>query len=265
MEITSSSNPTFKTLLSLLTSKGIKKENQFFLMGQDLIFEFFKSENKKKFKVINQVRTKKMNPLSQTTAPELVFPADLFAELDIIGTNYPMLVLQKPDTSASHGEFDLASKPWPKPRQLVPVLPLGDPSNLGAALRSCQAFGATTVLLTEEAANPYLPKSVKSSAGAVLNLYLHRVPKLKDCFSKIDESYWALDQGGISIHQAQLDYDFYLFVGEEGPGFRYVSVPATKRLTIPMQGTESLNAVVALSVALFEHSRQIKNNKIKSN
>lgn len=255
MEITSAANPQFKSLLTLLSSKGIKKENQFFLMGEDLIQEFFQSEHRKKFKVTFQVRMKKMNPLTATTAPEIVFSSQLFQELDIVGTHFPLLVLEPLNEISAHKSKE-TNEAWPSPSNLVPVLPLGDPNNLGAAIRSCEAFGVTQIFLTEEACNPYLPKSIKSSAGAVLRVQFTKVGKLRDCIKQASSSFLALDQGGSNLMKTKLEKNLYLFVGEEGPGFKDLGLPNKNKISIPIQTTESLNATVAFSIALYEYRRQ---------
>ena len=124
-------------------------------------------------------------------------------------------------------------------------MPLGDPSNLGALIRSAEAFGVSKVVLLEEAAHPFHPKAMRAASGATLRIPLYRGPALKDL--KVEMI--ALDLQGENIYEFQWPADFRFLVGEEGPGLAAAEVP--RRVSIPMQkNAESLNAVVAASVAL---------------
>ena len=49
-----------------------------------------------------------------------------------------------------------------------------DPGNVGAVLRSAQAFGASCVALGPGTADPYSPKAVRASMGAVFAVPLAR-------------------------------------------------------------------------------------------
>ena len=51
-----------------------------------------------------------------------------------------------------------------------------DPGNVGAVLRSAQAFGASSVALGPGTADPYSPKAVRASMGAVFAIPVWRGP-----------------------------------------------------------------------------------------
>jgi TrmH family RNA methyltransferase len=57
---------------------------------------------------------------------------------------------------------------------------VSDPGNIGTVLRSAQAFGASTVALGPGSADPFGPKAVRASMGAVFAVPLARVPALTD-------------------------------------------------------------------------------------
>jgi tRNA G18 (ribose-2'-O)-methylase SpoU len=47
-------------------------------------------------------------------------------------------------------------------------------------VRSAAGFGVKRIILTRDAANPYHPKSIRSSAGAVFEVEFVRGPRLED-------------------------------------------------------------------------------------
>ena len=52
---------------------------------------------------------------------------------------------------------------------------LSDPGNVGAVLRSAQAFGASAVALGPGTADPFSPKAVRASMGAIFGVPIARV------------------------------------------------------------------------------------------
>ena len=104
-----------------------------------------------------------------------------------------------------------------------------------------------------ESANPFHPKCLRASSGAVLKAPLVKGGLLADIDT---EELFVLDASGDNIFQADLDKDMRLLVGEEGPGVPADLLASCRRLSVPMSGSvESLNASVAGSVALAVLSR----------
>jgi RNA methyltransferase, TrmH family len=57
---------------------------------------------------------------------------------------------------------------------------VSDPGNIGTVLRSALAFGASSVALGSGSADPFGPKAVRASMGAVFAVPLARAPSLTD-------------------------------------------------------------------------------------
>ncbi|MFN8847367.1 MAG: TrmH family RNA methyltransferase [Bdellovibrionales bacterium] len=238
LQIESSKNIRFQVWKSLLKSSGIKEHQLFILSGEKLILE---AKHKNQIKIQSEIRTSSMPTLNW--APEsITLSAELFKELDIIGTHFPLIVVEMPcvQTLAHHQ----------KTEGIEVVLPVGDPSNLGALIRSCVAFGVSKIILTQEAAHPFLTKSIKASAGAVLSAPLYFTGDLNEWDSS--EAY-ALDLEGQDIRELKRTTNLRLIVGEEGPGLK--NLKNLKKLKIPTQNVESLNVTVATSIALWELNR----------
>jgi len=232
-EITSSTNPQMKIWRSLLSSKGIKKEGLFILSGEKLILEFLKNP---KLEIDCELVTKNQTPLDHPH-PKFLLSSELFQELDEVGTGFNLLVIKTPSIKT----WDENSK-----AKMTLFLPLGDPANLGAAIRSAEAFLVEEIVLLQQAAHPFLPKAIKASGGSVLRANLFKGPSLQD----LNPSLITLDQSGISLVDFQWPEQSRLLVGEEGPGLS--NFQSKIKVTIPTQGVESLNATVALSIALYD-------------
>lgn len=245
-QISSSSNAQFKQWQSLLSAKGIREHRQFFLMGEKLVTEFLKSPVKG---FSAEYLLFKEEVSLKTTARKTALSKELFDELDVLGTKFPMLVLSFQDFPEK--EFSVA------PSGLELICPLGDPRNLGALLRTAVAFGASELVLTKESAHPFLPQAIKASAGAALNLKISRTP-LSLGEIPLTGANFALDLHGESLLTAKWPADIRLWVGEEGPGLslKHEQKKIMKFINIPTSNVESLNAMVSTSLAIWEWKKQ---------
>ena len=240
IDISSKTNDHFKRWSDLSSARGIKKHNEFILMGEKLIAEFLQNPT---FKIKAEIIHEELPALTstlKTRVPLYKLPKALFNELDVVGTHYNLLVLEPKEIET----LDKSKKP----QGLEVVCPLGDPSNLGALARSGLAFGASKILLTEESCNPYHPKAIKASAGALLKLPVFKIGKLSEYLQNNDQDF-VLDMKGENVAKFPWPKDIRLVIGEEGPGFS--GIKGLKKLSVPSQGVESLNATVAASIALF--------------
>lgn len=139
---------------------------------------------------------------------------------------------------------------------------LQDPQNFGAAIRSAVAFRAGAVIWPEHASAPLSPATFRASAGAIEHATLCRVPSLVSAltvFAEQGATTVGLDASAeASIDELDLKGPVVLVVGSEGKGLgRQVRKTCTKLAKLPMRGPiDSLNASVALAIALYEVVRQ---------
>ncbi len=71
-------------------------------------------------------------------------------------------------------------EPVPRGPLCVYLHGVGDPGNVGAVLRSAQAFGASSVALGPGSADPFGPKAVRASMGAVFAVPVVRAGSLAE-------------------------------------------------------------------------------------
>jgi TrmH family RNA methyltransferase len=128
---------------------------------------------------------------------------------------------------------------------------LSDPGNVGAVLRSAEAFGASAVALGPGTADPFSPKAVRASMGAVFSVSLARVSDA----TQLPGTKIAL-VAGRGKRLGELGYgDVTLMVGAEREGLpEEVLAAADETAQIPIR-THSLNAAMAASIALYEATR----------
>jgi TrmH family RNA methyltransferase len=137
-----------------------------------------------------------------------------------------------------------------------------DPANVGAIVRSADAFGAAGVLLTPDCASPFSPKAVRASALSAL-----RVPLATGVMPK-DAAAWAARHGaalaGAEAHGGGPPdalakvRPLVLVIGSEGRGIspdleRNLTTRVTLRLA---DRVESLNAAVAAGLLLYLATRR---------
>jgi TrmH family RNA methyltransferase len=125
-----------------------------------------------------------------------------------------------------------------------------DPGNVGTILRGAEAFGASSVVLGPGSADPFSPKAVRASMGAVFT-----VPLVKsDGLTTLPGWKLALVPGrGTPLRDvAPTDGDLTLLLGSERGGLpEHIAGQADQIAHIPT-ANESLNVAMAATVALYE-------------
>jgi RNA methyltransferase, TrmH family len=165
---------------------------------------------------------------------------------------------------------------------------VGDPGNVGAVLRSAKAFGASSVALGPDCADPYGPKAVRASMGAIFDVEIARVESIEelpgervalvahggevlsgplaargDVSAPSSEGLLTArgDGAATSIDQppsgeSRAGGSLTLLIGAEREGLPADVVKTCERTAHISTEAESLNAAMAATVALYEMTRQ---------
>lgn len=139
---------------------------------------------------------------------------------------------------------------------------LQDPGNMGTILRTATAVGAETVFYTPGTVDPYSPKVLRSTAGAIFHLKLALAGdplKLLEQLKEKGLQILAATPGtGKCFWEVNLARPSLLITGNENSGVCSSLVGSVdKKITIPQAGpVKSLNAAVATGVILYEAYRQ---------
>lgn len=154
---------------------------------------------------------------------------------------------------------------------VLPKVPMGDryllldgvqdPGNVGTIWRTADAFGADGLILCGGCADPWSPKVVRATMGAVFRLPVYET-MLEEAAEKLSAAdiplyATALREDTVDVREIPLDRAAVI-IGSEGRGASALALElCQKTVKIPMtQRCESLNAAVAASVVLWEMARR---------
>lgn len=253
--ISSQQNETYKFIKKLSSSKEIRKSGKTILSGEKIINEFIEHfpEHIKSFIFTKDISEEKLFQfygsikLKNSSIEYIYIQKELLNDLEI--SQYPppyLMVKINPIYDIINFKFDSSFL----------VLPLQDPVNMGACIRSAYAFGINNIILTKESCNPFLLKSIRSSAGTVFNCNFYELnfDHRKEFLLKSSLPIYIMDIKGENILRIKKpSSSFGLIVGEEGRGipadllsndFHIVSIPMKNSI-------DSLNVSVACSIAIF--------------
>jgi TrmH family RNA methyltransferase len=144
---------------------------------------------------------------------------------------------------------------------------VSDPGNVGTVLRAAAAFGAACVALGPGCADPHSPKAVRASMGAIFAVRLARVREMRELpgrrvalVAHAGEPLWRLEEcrkaltrgsGAPTTGRQALT----LLVGSERAGLPDEVVGACEHVAHIPIASDSLNAAMAATVALYELTR----------
>jgi TrmH family RNA methyltransferase len=145
---------------------------------------------------------------------------------------------------------------------LLVAVDLADPGNAGTLLRSAEAAGVVGVVFSGNSVDPFGPKAVRSSAGAVFGIPVAEGEDPVDVLDALRahgrRRLATVTRGGERYEGVDLTEPIALVLGGEAHGIRpAVRAHVDGELTVPMAGdAESLNVAVAGAVVAFEAARQ---------
>jgi len=129
---------------------------------------------------------------------------------------------------------------------------IADPGNVGTVLRSALAFGASAVALGPDCADPFGFKAVRASMGALFAVPVARYAAL----GELPGTVVALDaRAEQPIAGLAVEGPLTLLVGAERTGLPEDVLAAADRVVRIPIASESLNAAMAATVALYEVAR----------
>ena len=255
--ITAKENAKIKRVAALVSSAKRRREaGVFVLEGTRLCSEALKS-NITLCELYYTKETEKANP---KLIFELKDKAEFFSEVSgevfkkISDTTSPQGLLAVVSLKTG-GECNFKGK-W------LGFERVADPSNLGAAARTAEALGFGGILISQSSVDPYSPKSLRASMGALLRIpvvvtddFLGSISNLKENGFTVSGA--VVDKDAQRVNEISFIENEIALIGNEANGLsREIRAKCDRLVTIPMSGkAESLNAAAAATILMWEMVR----------
>jgi TrmH family RNA methyltransferase len=262
-EVTSLANPIVKDIKALTQKKSREETGTFMAEGLKLVIDAL--ELGWTIRTLVYAKAAKSKPLVEQMAAKTVASGGLVLE---VNEKVLVSITRRDNPQMVVGIFDQRWKPLKDIRPAsgetwVALDRVRDPGNLGTIIRTCDAAGASGVILVGDATDPFSLETVRATMGSVF-----AVPVAK----ATQEEFLAWKKtAGVSVVATHLagavDYrtiDYkkkpvVLLMGNEQSGLPDVLANQADALArIPQAGrADSLNLAVATAVMLFEARRHV--------
>ncbi|MFN2412057.1 MAG: TrmH family RNA methyltransferase [Pyrinomonadaceae bacterium] len=170
-----------------------------------------------------------------------------------------VLLCRRPQTSVEAFDDRLADRPL---KTVVLLTEVNNPSNLGAVARSAEAAALDAMIVSENSADSFSPRALRSSMGSLFRMPLWTDPparRVLEWANRRSLIVTAADPDG-SIDYSAVDWSKprLLIFGSEAHGLdEEILGQVHETVRIPLAaGVESLNLAVSTGVILFEARRQ---------
>lgn len=221
------------------------------LSGNNSIKEVFLQENFNDKEIIDLLKIKNI-PIKYRTKKQID---------DLCGGLNQGIILSIPDYQYNNLNSIINSN---NDDVIVILDHIEDPHNLGAIIRTCEAAGIRSIILSKNRQVQVNATVMKTSVGTLQNMNLVSVSSIANCIDTLKENgYWIVGTSlKNSIDYRDVDYSskIAIVIGNEGSGIsKLVEKKCDFLVKIPMYGkTNSLNASVAAGIMIYEVIRNRK-------
>ena len=256
MFITSPHNDIIKTVISLKQKRNRDELSLFVAEGYKQV-----SEIPPDIKIKFVVSTEKYENFNKNAATNYIVTERLFKKISSTETPQGILAV------VEKKKYDIEKVLSDGNGIFVVCDNIQDPGNVGTIIRTAEAYSCKGIFFSKNCADVYGEKVVRSSMGAIFNIPIFQecdiVSLIKSFKQKrITVCALSLDADNV-LSKFQIKNNVAVIVGNESSGIsKEVLDVADNKIKIEMSGkTQSLNAAVACSVAIYEFSKRLKIKK----
>ncbi len=244
MVVKSISNEKIRLFRDLATAKG-RRENGCYLaeganlvrdipQNADVLFTFVKESKAEEFAALT----------NRFSAETVVVSDDLFDRISQTVTPIGIAAIVKIPKSSDISELS--------ENKVIVLDGVSDAGNVGAILRTAVAAGYKQAVFLD-CADPYQPKAVRASMSAIFKIDPIFCDNRSFLSSNILNLYdiIVLDMGEEDIFSFRPEKKIALVVGNEAHGVSPEIKSAGRKISIPMENMESLNAAVSAGIAMY--------------
>lgn len=247
------SKARIKYIKSLQVKKYRKEEQLFLVEGAKSVEELLRSDFVVTWVAATESFQRTNSKLLKARPFEVATASD--AELTDLGT------LQSNNGALAVAQMKANIAPLRKLEELILVLDdIRDPGNLGTIIRTADWYGIKNIVVSEETADFYNPKTISATMGSFCRVNIYYT-LLAQYLSSVDGPTYGAYLQGENIHQMAFPQKGgYLIIGNESRGIAEdLEKFIHNKITIPAFGSaESLNAGVATGIILDNFRRSEK-------
>lgn len=243
----SNDNPKIKIARALLTKKGRDQNGMFLAEGETLVKEYLNYNDCVEYILISENAPHHL--VGMAPFHHYLVKDSIFNTISSTQNSQGIVAVVRKKT------YDMAE--IIRNNLIFYGDSIQDPGNMGTIIRSCDAFGAKSIICNKGCVDIFNPKTIRASMGS-----LNRLSHIKT--DSNTEMLKTLIENGYTIFSAVVDSDVYLesikefqkaviVIGNESKGIdKEIINRSNINFSIKMNGPiESLNAGVAASICLY--------------
>lgn len=138
-----------------------------------------------------------------------------------------------------------------------------DPGNLGTIIRTAEAMGVRSIILSPDTVDVYSPKVVQATMGSIFRVNFRYEDLPHFLTQEKSTPIYGAHLNGRDVYKEEIQSPCCLVLGSESHGIRSnVMEKISHPIKIPMEGkAESLNVSIATAILLGEFKRQLSKSE----
>lgn len=255
MHIESAKNENIKSVRKLYMKKYRDSQGLFLAEGKKLFSEAVNSGYDIEKVIVSEslYETERDALLKNNSARTYIVPDSILVSISEQKSPEGIItVVRKPKTEVAEALSDT--------KAAVLLDQIKDPGNIGTIIRSADAFGADTIIVSPDCVDVWSPKAIRASMGSCFHVQIVLSKNTIEDIQISKELGFTLLAGDLKGKDKITKLDKALIaIGSESHGLsKEVLSKADVLYKIPMRGkAESLNASVAASIMLYETCNKI--------